>query len=261
MDFLEFLKSGSEGSHNRVRFDGRIFKKENDTYPEYELYSNGTIMCSSYCSNNYELFCWNADTFHSGNEYRIRKNGSLTNYSIELRYGYVTLKECGSTVYSYEKFDNSSFNGKSENNNHSSYNSSGSNGNDSFDDEDALIAGLFYGTYLIPFISFIHFMNNISNTSKRKNILHLVFNILWLFGWFAFVVNSMAVFKSSRLFAIALTYVIAYVINIVAFIINTKLYKNATFVSDKNKKLIHTINIIYPIIFVVAIILEIIFLG
>lgn len=224
MDFIEFLKSGNEGYHNRIEFDGKIFKKENDTSSvgvKYELYSNGMLRCSAYSPDNYELFCWNADTFHNGNKYTIVKNGSLTAYSVELKNGYAVLKEYGSTV-SYHNSDNNS---RTDNYNTQSTNKSS--------EGSLLWRLLFYAIQILMFVyfpplSFNRFLKD-ALYKQNKSLKHLLAVFIGLAGWgfmlYMFSAGALAPNMLLPMIVLAIIYVILNVINLIVFIFANQLVK------------------------------------
>lgn len=100
MDFLEFLKSEAGSfSANPIVFDGVYFKRQNDTFPLFEV-DNGTIREYSGAFTKYSLSSVN--TWGGNAEYAITLYGSTTDftgYSIKMNGSRVELYHTGTRDY------------------------------------------------------------------------------------------------------------------------------------------------------------------
>ena len=164
MNFIEFLKEGSLGAYWRVTFDGKNFKKEGDTFPEFVVGSDGVVYEKAEygCATNYLMrnsgvgYNWLSWVIISKSDYQKK-------YTIEVNVSdhYVTLKEGdhGNTIHSYDDL-NDSEDEDEENTSISSYNS--------YDD-----VGLGFGRAILsilfpPFILIWAFLKEYENYYFKK---------------------------------------------------------------------------------------------
>lgn len=249
MDFLEFLKSGNADAVRRVVFDGKVFKFENNSAsdPYFEL-DGSSVRERNGGYTGYTLKYWQNKIVSSNPYFNIFKDGSLTDYSIELNGDYAELKKSDSRVNSYDNLNNVA---EQDNNEPAKKTDDTSLG-------IKVLVNVIYAMLIsfVPPLIFFRIMANtqIAKKSQRFSSTLTFFSIvvgLILFGGQIIMMYTytdmgfISKFGGVGMTGIYFTYLICHILNLIMFFIPKLLAK-----VFKTKRAINIATIIYTVVFV-----------